>query len=364
MNGKNSNSWNPDLKSRLKTRSQLEKHIELNASQISWFNQVDSGRLDYLPFMTTEYYLNTALSADFEGCKAILKQIIPDENEFNVLDYELKDPLGEAKYSPHPRLVHRYPDRALILVTDGCAMFCRHCFRRSFSGGMKGALKDGELKPILDYFREHDELCEVLLSGGDPLTLSNNKLGRIIEKIRDVRPDLTIRLCSRIPVVQPGRITEDFTEMIGRFDNLWFVTHFNHPSEITAESSEALRKIRKAGVPLLNQTVLLRGVNDNTAVLSLLFRKLLSKGVKPYYLFQGDLAAGTSHLRVPLDEALVLTEELKNMVSGMAMPRFAVDLPGGGGKITLPSQCHPIKKEGDVYIVKGFDNEQYRYPAN
>ncbi|MBI9108466.1 MAG: KamA family radical SAM protein [Spirochaetales bacterium] len=364
MKENNENSWNDELKGRLKKRSQLEEYIELEAAQAAWFTQSEEKGDDILPFMTSRYYLETALAAGPDGRAAILRQIIPSAEEFVVKDYELSDPLGEAKYSPAPRLVHCYPDRALILVTDECAMFCRHCFRRSFTGGMKGALTDAELDPILEYFRCKPEISEVLLTGGDPLTLSDDRLKSIISRIKDVRPEMIIRLCTRMPVVLPSRITAQLVAMLGSYDGIWLVTHFNHPSEITIEAAGGIRAMRKAGVPVLNQTVLLRGVNDNLETLSSLFRRLLSKGVKPYYLFQGDLAAGTSHLRVPLEEALRLTAELKDLISGMAMPRFAVDLPGGGGKITLPSQHHQLEREGDFFTVKGLDNEQYRYPAN
>ncbi len=341
--------------------------LKLDEAQLGWFAktaETAGKKLDYLPFRTTLSYLDAALSADRDGREALLKQIIPDIREFDTMPYELSDPLGEKVSSPFPRFVHRYKDRALFLVTDNCAMFCRHCFRRSFSGQKSGSLSDEQLSPMLAYLKEHTEIKEVLLSGGDPLTLSNSRLERIITGIRGARSDMIIRLCSRMPVVAPDRIDQGFTDILSGFGGIWFVTHCNHPAELTPAVRGAFRKMVKSGIPVLNQTVLLRGVNDDLQTLAKLFRELLSTGVKPYYLFQGDLAAGTSHLRVPLDEALDLTGRLKKEVSGMAMPRFAVDLPGGGGKITLPSESHPIKADGDFYIIKGFDNnEEYRYPA-
>ncbi|HAK45145.1 MAG TPA: KamA family radical SAM protein, partial [Spirochaeta sp.] len=186
----------------------------------------------------------------------------------------------------------------------------------------------------------------------------------IIASIKAVRADMVIRLCSRIPVVNPERITEALSDALSEYSGIWFITHFNHAAELTDRSVAAVGRLIKRGIPVMNQTVLLREVNDDLERLKDLFQTLLQHGVKPYYLFQGDLAAGTSHLRVPLNEALELTSQLKNEISGMAMPRFAVDLPGGGGKITLPSQSHPIKESGDFYIIKGLDNEEYRYPAN
>ena len=343
-----------------------EAGIELGLEQLNWFEKIspETGQQDFLPFLTTSAYLDAALSADEQGRNAILRQVIPDVREFEVQEYELSDPLGEKKFSPCTRLVHRYPDRALILVTDRCAMYCRHCFRRSFSGCMNGPLADHELEPILEYLNCHNDIKEVLLSGGDPLTLSDNRLLSLVERIKKVRPDMILRLCSRMPVVNPARVTDKLAHALSQYEGLWFVTHFNHRAELTDDSSTAVRRLISCGIPVLNQTVLLRGVNDDIGSLKELFQGLLRLGVKPYYLFQGDLAAGTSHLRVPLKKALGLTERLKNEISGMAMPRFSLDLPGGGGKITLPSQSHPVTEAGDFYIIKGLDNEEYRYPAD
>jgi lysine 2,3-aminomutase len=358
--------------SRIDSLAALEKAlatsgIELSREQLSWF-ELTSGKAaekpEYLPFLTTSEYLDAALSADEGGRQAVLKQIIPDVKEFSRQEYELSDPLGEHKFSPVPGLVHQYPGRALILVTDRCAMFCRHCFRRTFSGGLKGPISADELKPMLEYIDEHVEIKEILLSGGDPLTLSDTRIFEIISALKNTRSDLVIRLCSRIPVVNPGRITPAFIDRLSGFEGLWFVTHFNHSAELTAAPLRALRLLREGGIPLLNQTVLLKGVNDDVQILADLFQSLLAAGVKPYYLFQADLAVGTSHLRVPLERALDITRRLKDLISGMAMPRFAVDLPGGGGKITLSTQSNQISRTGNFYIVKGNDNEEYRYPAD
>ena len=355
------------MRTRIRSRGRLEEYLELDENQKEWFDKTGDAAAeggDFLPFQTTEYYLKAALSAEPAGRSAILRQIVPDSAEFEYRSFELADPLGESRFSPCPRFVHRYPDRALILVTDECAMFCRHCFRRSFAGGMKGPLTDRELDPILEYLGKNESVSEILLTGGDPLTLSDSRLGRIIGRVKACRPSMIIRICSRMPVVLPSRLSPELAEMLGKYDGIWLVTHFNHASEFTPEASSAIRIIRKAGVPILNQTVLLRGVNDDVGALRTLFRTLLAGGVKPYYLFQGDLARGTSHLRVPLSEALVLTAELKHELSGMAMPRYAVDLPGGGGKITLPSQCDHIERRDDYYVIKGLDDEEYRYPAD
>ena len=353
------------INSRDELSERLNAHgMELSNEQLGWFNKAEKSGGGYLPFLTTGEYLDTALEADEPGRSAVLRQIIPDQKEFIQLEYELSDPLGEEKYSPFPRFVHRYPDRALLLVTDNCAMFCRHCFRRSFTGSRAGQLEDEQLLPMLEYLGRHREIKEVLFTGGDPLTLSSRRLEKLIESVKSVRPEMIIRICSRMPVVKPSRISDELVEMLGRFEGLWFITHFNHYAELGSGAVKALNLLRCGGIPVLNQTVLLRGVNDDVETLAELFQKLLARGVKPYYLFQGDLAAGTSHLRVPLDEALKLAAELKTKISGMAMPRFAVDLPGGGGKITLPAEYHHLERRGDFFTVKGFDNEEYRYPAD
>ncbi|MDC7126449.1 MAG: KamA family radical SAM protein [Spirochaetales bacterium] len=341
-----------------------EKEIAVESEQNNWFKTVAEGKCSFLPFKTTENYINTALSGSPSETKAVLRQIIPSADEFVVKSYELGDPLGEHKFSPVERLVHRYKNRALVLVTDNCDAFCRHCFRRSFSGQKAGSLSDSQLNNIIDYLKTNNEIKEILLSGGDPLTLSNKRLAKIIGSIKKERPDLIIRICSRVPVVNPERINDELVSVLSNYTGLWLVTHFNHPLELSAESSHALNLFVSAGIPVLNQTVLLKDVNDNVNVLAELFNKLLLNKVKPYYLFQGDLAAGTSHLRVPLRRGLKIVAELKEIVSGMALPRYSVDLPGGGGKITLPSERYTITDDGDFFIIKGSDNEEYRYPAN
>ncbi len=331
-----------------------------------WLAVKPEGGRSCLPFAVTRYYLGLAFREGLQESDrlAVLRQAIPSVPEYSSTPDELKDPLGEEKYSPCSRFIHRYSDRALILTADSCGVFCRHCFRREFSGQLSGALKPTELKTICEYIAAHSEIGEILLSGGDPLTLSDEKLFEIINSIKAVRPGMIIRLCSRMPVVLPSRITPEFTSMLSGFSGIWMVTHFNTAVEVTAEAAAAVKELIKAGVPVLNQTVLLRGVNDSPEQLARLFRALLAAGVKPYYLFQGDLAGGTSHLRVPLKKSLKIVSELRTMISGMAMPKFAVDLPGGGGKVTLPDGCEIIRKDDNYYYFRGTDDREYSYPAD
>ena len=354
---------------RIGTRDELESLLEaagsaLSTSQRSWFEQASEKEKDVLPFLVTSGYLQTALGLEGAEREALLRQMIPQAEELHRDESELDDPLGEQRFMPVPRLVHRYPDRALLLVTDHCASYCRHCFRRSFSGGMRGPVSPAEMELAVEYTGSRPEIRELLLSGGDPLTLADGAVADLIGRFRAVRPDLVIRICSRMPVVLPERISPALCGMLSDFSGLWFVTHFNHPSELTAESAAAADRLLRAGIPVLNQTVLLAGVNDNAEVLALLFNGLLQAGIKPYYIFQADLAAGTAHLRVPLERSAGIVSELGKMVSGMAMPRFAVDLPGGGGKITLPVPENLPEVKNGYYIFRGTDDEEYGYPAD
>lgn len=371
------NSWHESLKNRITSLPGLIEALKEYDTGITgtyspakelelWLAENPEGRRFCLPFAVTRYYLGLAFRAGLQEADrlAVLRQAIPSAKEYSFTPDELKDPLGENKYSPCSRFIHRYPDRALILTADSCGVFCRHCFRRGFSGQLSGALKPGELSEICSYIEEHPEINEILLSGGDPLTLSDSRILEIVRSIKDVRSDIVIRICSRMPVVLPSRITPEFTAMLSEFSGIWMVTHFNTSPEVSAEAAAAVKEMIKAGVPVLNQTVLLRGVNDSSEQLARLFRALLSAGVKPYYLFQGDLARGTSHLRVPLEKSLEIAAELRTMVSGMAMPKFAVDLPGGGGKVTLPDGCEIIRKENNYYYFRGTDDREYSYPAD
>ncbi|MFO7850548.1 MAG: KamA family radical SAM protein [Spirochaetia bacterium] len=300
-------------------------------------------RKEDLDFAVTPYYLSLIEEGDEDP---IRRQCIPSIEERRVLPWENADPLQDLSHSPVARLVHRYKDRTLLMVTDECAVYCRHCFRRHFSGGRRGGIGTSELSKVTEYLKNHSELSELLLSGGDPLTLSDGKLQRILEEVRKARPGIVIRLASRLPVVLPARINKELTLMLRSFSPVYFVTQFNHPREITEKSAAAAASLVEAGIPVLNQAVLLRGVNDNTAVLGELFRRLVALRVFPYYLLQGDLAAGTSHFRVPLSRGLEIVSELRGNLSGLAMPVYALDLPGGGGKVPLSENYLLGKREG------------------
>ena len=358
--------WKWQLAHRIRLPADLPEGFSLTNEEREFFSRycderkglpaVDTGVA--LDFAVTPYYFSLAEDSPDDP---IRRQFLPRSEEFVFRDYELGDPLGESDRSPVPGLVHRYADRALLLVTDSCAVYCRHCFRRTHTGGNAGAITAVRLGAAAVYLSEHPEIQELLLSGGDPLILGDGKLLSIFEKIRAQRPDMIFRVGTRIPVVLPQRITPELSEILGRFAPLWIVTHFNHPTELSHEAEEALARLAGAGIPVLNQSVLLAGVNDSVETLEGLFRALVRNRVKPYYLFQGDLAAGTSHLRTPIERGLSIMRELRKRLSGIALPVFALDLPGGGGKVPLTENY--LEKETDEWLTfRSIDGGIYRYP--
>ncbi len=331
--------------------------IVLNESESAYFDVQQ--RLPTLPVRIPEYYRKLILS---DPTGALRKMAIPQVEEFSDLPYETADPLHEESFEPVSRCIHRYKDRVLLLVTDQCAMYCRYCFRRRFTGDGTGILSQAELENIREYLIGNPSVHEVILSGGDPLMLPDGKLCEILELIQSVGRPIVIRLSTRIPAVMPGRITARLIAMLGQVKNLWLVLHINHPAEITDEFLDAVIALSDAGILLVSQTVLLRGVNDSKEILTQLFHQLLESRVKPYYLFQGDLASGTSHFRMNLKAAIDLYRNLRSTVSGLAMPSLAVDLPGGGGKILLHSGSITGEEDGE-YLLRDYEDGIFRYPV-
>ena len=377
---------------RIGSREALEKRLALRPDEAAFFDAAGPGTggpgrgAPVLPLAITPYYLD--LAAREEG---IRRQCVPTVRELDVKYYEYADPLHEHLYSPVPRLVHRYPDRALLLAADACAVACRHCFRRYLTcgvreggaGGNGGPGTDGgisleELEEVESYLDEHPGIREVIVSGGDPLTLDDERLfavvrgaagrGAVGRRAAGAGSDRrrTVRIASRIPVVMPRRITSDLAAGLRSAGAAWFVTQFNHPAELTAEALAATGRLIDAGIPVLNQAVLLNGINDRAEILAELFTGLVTARVKPYYLFQGDLAAGTSHLRVNLERGLGLVRKLRSLVSGLAMPVYAVDLPEGGGKVPLHDRSivgRERGREGEWYLLEDAAGRKFRYPA-
>lgn len=307
-------------------------------------------------YRVTEYYKK--ISKDKPH---LLKQFTPDKRENNILKYEVCDPLDEGKHMVSQRLVHRYKNRVLLLVTDNCRLYCRHCFRRDFIDRGENDISDIQLDDACKYIINHPQVHEVLISGGDPLTLGSKRISYIISKLKKTRNNIVIRIGTRVPVVDPELITDELLDVLKESSPIWMALQVNHPDELTPEVGLTLNRLNSAGVSLLNQSVLLKDINDSVEVLRDLSFKLLEMNVKPYYLFQGDLAQGTSHLRVPLKKGLEIMEKLRDEVSGIGLPTYAVDIPGGGGKVPLNSDFI-INEDEEFYYLKNSAGFIGKYP--
>lgn len=313
------------------------------------------------PFGVSTYYASLITPSDSDD--PIRRQILPTSCEMMYSPGESEDPLAEEEHSVTSRLIHRYAERVAFLVTDACAVYCRHCFRRRFTGTQRGPATTEDIIAAARYVGAHQEVKEILFTGGDMFTLSNEKIDALIGEFRAVRPDLIIRLCSRVPVVLPSRITDGLMAVMKKHSSAPFflMVQFNHPRELTAQSREATARFIDAGIPVFNQSVLLRGVNDDAGILEELCNGLLAARIKPYYLFQGDLVEGTAHLRVPLEKGLALVKELRRRLSGLAMPVYAVDLPEGGGKVPVDSMYLKGRDSDGAWVFETPDGGERRY---
>lgn len=291
---------------------------------------------------------------------AIWKQVVPEAIELDDIDAP-DDPLEEDTDSPVPHLVHRYPDRVLLMVTNQCPIYCRFCTRKRLVG-KPGFLKKGELDRAVAYLREHTEVRDVILSGGDPLLLPDRLIERILKGLRTISHLELIRFGTRVPGTLPQRITPELCEIVKRFHPIYMNLHFNHPDELTPEVKEACGRLADAGVPLGAQTVLLKGVNDDPEIMKRLMQQLLLARVKPYYLYQADLTKGTNHFRTPVETGLKMIQSLQGHTSGMAVPHFVIDAPGGGGKIPLLPNDYLLNLDENGAVLKNYENKTYHYP--
>ena len=291
---------------------------------------------------------------------AIWKQVVPEAIELDDIDAP-DDPLEEDTDSPVPHLVHRYPDRVLLMVTNQCPIYCRFCTRKRLVG-KPGFLKKGELDRAVAYLREHTEVRDVILSGGDPLLLPDRLIERILKGLRSIPHLELIRFGTRVPGTLPQRITPELCEIVKRFHPIYMNLHFNHPDELTPEVKEACGRLADAGVPLGAQTVLLKGVNDDPEIMKRLMEQLLLARVKPYYLYQADLTKGTNHFRTTVETGLKIIQSLQGHTSGMAVPHFVIDAPGGGGKIPLLPNDYLLNLDEDGAVLKNYENKTYHYP--
>jgi len=315
-----------------------------------------------LPFAVTPHFASLARP---EKDDPIRRQFFPDPRETLPDPHALDDPLGECHFRAAPRLVHQYRNRALLLAAGTCAGYCRYCFRRVWLSSVPPVTVD-DLQPELAYLAAHPEIREVLVSGGDPLTLDNAVLSDLFRRLREARPGVLLRVCTRVPITEPSRLNSETITLFAAFRPLRLAVQINHPRELSAPCRAALAAGVDAGIPVHVQTVLLRGINDDPALLAQLFRDCLDLGLSPYYLFQMDLAPGTAHFRVPLKQGLVLYRELGGLIPGLGLPAYAVDLPDGGGKIRLRDNVIAGEKTtpaGNVYILKDSSGKKWHYPV-
>ncbi len=308
-------------------------------------------------FAITPYYLSLLEKSPLR------KTMIPVPEEALVSSGETKDPLGETPCLVAPNLVHRYPDRVLFLVTQTCSAYCRYCTRARLVGQKNSSAltQKKHWEEALSYIQNHPEVRDVLISGGDPLTLSDTNLAFLLSSLRKIPHVEMIRIGTKVPAVLPMRITTDLVEMLKKYHPIYFSVHFTHPDEITTEVQKACIKLADGGIPLGSQTVLLKDVNDNADVLKSLMHKLLQIRVRPYYLFQCDPIVGSHHFRVPVKKGLELIQSLRGNTSGYAVPTYAIDIPGGGGKIILNEE-RILGRQGNFLVLKNFENKTYLYP--
>lgn len=342
------NDWRWQVRNRVETLEELKEYIDLTEEEEEGVRK----SLETLRMAITPYYL-CLIDETNPNCP-VRKQAIPSISEIHHADADLLDPLHEDEDSPVPGLTHRYPDRVLFLITDMCAMYCRHCTRRRFAGQSDASTPQDNIAKAIEYIANTPQVRDVVLSGGDALLIGDDQLESIIKRLRAIPHVEIIRIGSRTPVVLPQRITDDLVNMLKKYHPVWVNTHFNHSDEITPEATEALAKLANAGVPLGNQTVLLRGVNDCVSVMKKLMHKLVLNRVRPYYIYQCDLSMGLEHFRTPVSKGIEIIENLRGHTSGFAVPTFVVDAPGGGGKIPVMPQ-YVISQGPSKVVLRNFE---------
>ena len=342
------NDWKWQVRNRIETLEDLKKYISLTAEEEEGVKKT----LTTLRMAITPYYLSLINPDDPHD--PVRKQCIPTGLETHQASADLLDPLHEDEDSPTPGLTHRYPDRALFLITDMCSMYCRHCTRRRFAGQTDAECGNDRIEKALEYIEKTPTVRDVLLSGGDALMVADKKLEYIISRLRAIPHVEIVRLGTRTPVVCPQRITPELCEMLKKYHPIWLNTHFNHPNEITAESTRACEMLANAGIPLGNQSVLLRGVNDCVHVMKHLVQGLVKIRVRPYYIYQCDLSMGLEHFRTPVSKGIEIIEGLRGHTSGYCVPTFVVDAPGGGGKTPVMPQYVISQAPGRV-VLRNFE---------
>ncbi len=349
------NDWHWQLAHRIRTLDELERIVRLSPEERAALLQAGAK----LPVAITPYYM-ALISAD-DPEQPLRRTVIPRPGELLRLAGESDDPLGEDADSPVPGLVHRYPDRVLLLVSDTCSAFCRYCTRSRMVGHGRLGVLPQRVELGLEYIRRTPAVRDVLLSGGDPLLLSDERLGWILERLRQIPHVELIRIGTKVPAVLPQRITPQLCRTLKRFHPLWMSLHFTHPEECTPECATACARLADAGIPLGSQTVLLRGINDSVETMKRLVHELVKMRVRPYYLYQCDPISGSAHFRTPVSKGLEIIEGLRGHTTGYAVPTYVIDAPGGGGKIPLQPD-YVVGREGSDLLLRNYEGKVFRYP--
>lgn len=333
--------WRWQLQNAVRTAEELAHALDLTPDELAGARAAEQAGF---PISITPHYLSLVDRHD-PNCP-IRRQVVPQAAEQRSTPGDLRDPLGEEAHQAAPELVQRYPDRALLLVTDRCAVYCRYCTRSRMVGAGGGPRSLQKLSAAFEYLRSHPEVRDVIVSGGDPLAMATPRLVRILAELRTIESVETVRLATRVPVALPQRIDDELLAALRPYHPLWVMTHFNHPRELHEDARAACRRLADAGFPVMNQTVLLRGVNDDAAVLTALFRGLVRERVRPYYLLQTDPVRGTGHLRTPVQKGIDLMAELQGRLSGIALPKLILDAPGGFGKVPIGPEWIVSRADG------------------
>ena len=347
--------WKWQLKNRVTTLSTLEKHLTLSSDERAGVLLAGTK----LALAVTPHYFNL-IDRNDPNCP-IRRQVIPSIEEGYDSPYDMSDPCGEDAAMPVPGLVHRYPDRVLFLVTDRCASYCRYCTRSRVVSGVGEQELHTDFEQAYAYLEKHKEIRDVLLSGGDALLLSDDKLEGLLQRLRAIRHIEFLRIGTRVPIFLPQRITPELCAMLKKYHPLWMSVHVNHAKELTTEVRDALGRLADAGIPLGNQSVLLAGVNDNLETMKDLVHKLLLCRVRPYYLYQCDLIRGSSHLRTSVAKGVEIIEGLRGFTSGYAIPQFVIDAPGGGGKVPI-NPGYVLYHDKEKVVIRNFEGKIFEYP--
>ena len=348
------NDWKWQLQNMIQSMEVLEKVINVTKAEKDAFAQSHQT----FKMGITPYYASL-IDKDDPNCPT-RKQAVPAEGELTILPTDMEDPLGEDRDMPVPGLTHRYPDRVLFYTSHICAMFCRHCTRKRKVADPSSSAADKQLEDGLAYIESHKEIRDVVISGGDPLCSSDNRVEYILSRLRAIKHVEIFRIGTRTPVTMPQRITDSLVSIIRKYHPVFINTHFNHIKECTREAFDACARLADAGCSVNNQMVLLKGVNDDPKVVKQLNHTLLKMRVRPYYIFQCDLAQGISHFRTPIESGVNILENLRGWTSGLAIPYFVVDAPGGGGKIPLLPN-YVVKQEGKKWTLRNFKKKEFIY---